>query len=129
MPSTRKEKAKEKRFRQSAVMSNIENLDNMLGSYQRSNSGVREGNSVNGMDSRLSRQKRELNQNDCEFSYYLNTDLSENSGLTVETSRVINTEVSSQMSRKLEEMTADLNTRILDANDAAIEKRVSDTEH
>ena len=34
MPSTRKQKAREKRSRQSDVMSDIENLDVMLGNYQ-----------------------------------------------------------------------------------------------
>ena len=37
MPSTRKQKAKERRSRQSDLMSDIENLDVMLGSYQRDN--------------------------------------------------------------------------------------------
>ena len=34
MPSTRKQKAREKRSRQSNVMSDIENLDVMLGNFQ-----------------------------------------------------------------------------------------------
>ena len=38
MPSTRKQKAKEKRSRQSDVMSDIENLDVMLGNYVNSDS-------------------------------------------------------------------------------------------
>ena len=38
MPSTGKQKAKEKRSWQSDVMSDIENLDVMLGSYQRESS-------------------------------------------------------------------------------------------
>ena len=36
MPSTRKQKAKEKRSRQSDVMSDVENMDVMLGNYPRS---------------------------------------------------------------------------------------------
>ena len=44
MPSTRKQKAKEKHSRQSDAMSDIENLDVMLGSYQRDNTEVQEGN-------------------------------------------------------------------------------------
>ena len=36
MPSTRKQKAREKRSRQSDVMSDIENLDVLLGNYQES---------------------------------------------------------------------------------------------
>ena len=35
MPSTRKQKAKEKRSRQSDVMSDLENVDIMLGNYSR----------------------------------------------------------------------------------------------
>ena len=124
MPSTRKQKAKEKRSRQSDVMSDIENLDVMLGRYQRDNIEMQEGNIDNEMDERLNRRKRQLNQNDSEFRSYLNTNLDENSGLTVETSRAISSEVSSQMSRKLAEMTCDLNTRILDAINTAIENRV-----
>ena len=85
---------------------------------------MREGNSENEMNSRLNRQERELNQNDNEFRSYLNTNLCENSGLTIKTSRAISSEISSQMSRNLEEMTCDLNTRILDAINTAIEKRV-----
>ena len=47
MPSTRKQKAEENRFRQSDVMSDIENLDVMLGSYQRDNREMQERNSDN----------------------------------------------------------------------------------
>ena len=36
MPSTRKQEAREKRSRQSDVMSDIENMDVMLGGYSRS---------------------------------------------------------------------------------------------
>ena len=53
MPSTRKQKAKEKRSRQSDVMSDIENLDVMLGSYQKDNREMQEGNSDNEIDERL----------------------------------------------------------------------------
>ena len=85
---------------------------------------MQEGNSDNEMDERLNRQEKGLNQNDSEFRSYLNTNLSENSGLTVETSRANTSEISSQMPRKLEEMTSDLNTRILNAINTAIESRV-----
>ena len=50
MPSTRKQKAKEKRSRQSDVLSDIENLDVMLGSYQRNNSEVQDRASENEID-------------------------------------------------------------------------------
>ena len=54
----------------------------------------------------------------------MNTNVSENSEITVETSRAINSEISSQMSRKLEEMRSDLNSHILNAIDSAIEEKV-----
>ena len=50
MPSTRKQKAKEKRSRQFDVMSDIGNLYVMLGSYQRDNSEVQDRASGNEMD-------------------------------------------------------------------------------
>ena len=67
MPSKRKQKAKEKRSRQSDVTSDIEILDVLLGSYQRDNREMQEGKSDNEMDERLNRQERGLNQNDSEF--------------------------------------------------------------
>ena len=54
----------------------------------------------------------------------LNTNTSENSEITVETSRAINSEFFSQMSRKVEEMKSDLNSHILNAIDSAIEEKV-----
>ena len=58
------------------------------------------------------------------FKSLLNTNLSENSGITAATSRAINSEISSQMSRKLEEMKSDLNSHILNVIDSAIEEKV-----
>ena len=54
----------------------------------------------------------------------MNTNFSENSGLTVETSRAISSEISSQMSKKLEEIQANLNSQILDVINSAIEDKV-----
>ena len=39
MPSTRKQKAKEKRSRQLDIMSDVENVDVMVGSYSRNHEG------------------------------------------------------------------------------------------
>ena len=63
-----------------------------------------------------------MNQIDSDYRSYLNTNLSENSSLTVETSRAISSEVSSQVSRKFEEMQTSLNSHILDVINTAIEK-------
>ena len=54
----------------------------------------------------------------------MNTNLSENSCLTVETSRAIISESSTQMSRKFKEMQNCLNSQILDVINTAIETRV-----
>ena len=124
MPSARKQKSTEKRSRQSDVMSDIENLDVTLGSYQRDNSEFQEGIRGNNIDLRSNRQEGELNQNDSEFGSYLNTNLSEICGLTVQTSRALSSEISSQMSKKLEEMKTDTNTGISDAINTAFEGRV-----
>ena len=124
MPSTRKQKAKAKRSRQSDVMSDIENLDVMLGGYQRDNSEIQDRTSENEIDSESNRQGGSSNQNENNYRSYLNTNLSENSCLTVETRKVISSEISSQISRKFEKLQSSLNSQILDVINAAIDTRV-----
>ena len=123
MPSTRKRKAKEKRSRQSDVMSDIENLDVMLGSYQRENSEFRSENNENALDQR-SNGREGQDQNVDDYRTFLNNNPSKNSCLTVETSRAISSENSSQMSRKFQEMQTSLNSQILDVINTAIDTRV-----
>ena len=124
MPSTRKQKAKERRSRQSDIMSDIENLDVMLGSYQRDNCEAQKGNDGGEIDLRSTRHEENANQNENNYRSYLNTNLSENSYLTVETSRAISSEISSHLSRKFEKMQSSLNSQILDVINAAIDTRV-----
>ena len=124
MPSTRKQKAKEKRSRQSDVMSDIDNFDVMLGSYQRQNSEIENENNGDSIDQRSSGREGIPNQVENNYRIYLNINLSENSCLTVETSRAISSEISSQMSKKLEEKQANLNSQILDIINSAIEDKV-----
>ena len=100
MPSTRKQKAKEKRSRQSDIMSNIENLDVMLGSYQRDHCEAQNGNDEREIDLRSTRHEEKANQNENDYRSYLSTNLSENSCLTVKTKRATSSKISSQMSRK-----------------------------
>ena len=123
-PSTRKPKAREKRSRQSDVMSDIENLNVMLGNYQEVDQVRDEDISNTDFDLESRRPQRETNSISGNFRSILNTNTSENSEITVETSRAINSEISSQMSRKLEEMRSDLNSHILDAIDPTIEEKV-----
>ena len=124
MPSTRKQKAKEKRSRQSDVMSDIENLDVMLGNY--ANSDIRDRDIVDQIeiDPESSRRQQGIGQEDSNYRSLLNTNLSENSEITVETSRAISSEISSQMSRKLEEMKSDLNSHILEVINSAIDEKI-----
>ena len=124
MPSTRKQKAREKRSRQSDVLSDIENLDVMLGNY--TNSEIREQEAVDQIEiePESRRRQQDLDQNEGNYRSLLNTNLSENSEITVETSRMMNSEISSQMSRKIEEMKSDLNSHILEVINSAIEEKV-----
>ena len=124
MPSTRKQKAREKRSRQSDVMSDIENLDIMLGNYHESDQVRDENLSDTGLNLDSRKSNKEVNSISGNFRTLLNTNVSENSEITVETSRAINSEISSQMSRKLEEMRSDLNSHISNAIDSANEERV-----
>ena len=124
MPSTRKQKAREKRSRQSDVMSDIENLDIMLGNYHESDQVRDENLSDTGLNLESRKSNKEVNSISGNFRTLLNTNVSENSEITVETSGAINSEISLQMSRKLEEMRSDLNSHISNAIDSAIEERV-----
>ena len=123
MPSTRKQKAREKRSRQSDVMSDIENLDVMLGSYQRENNEFRSENNENTLDQRSNKREGQ-DRNVEDYQTFLNNNPSENSCLTIETSRAISSEISSQMSRKFQELQTSLNSQILDVINTAIDTRV-----
>ena len=57
MPSTRKQKAMEKRSRQSDMMSDMENLDVMLGSYSRNEIGSQNNGNVEDTDQRSSERQ------------------------------------------------------------------------
>ena len=104
MPSTRKQKAKERRSRQLDTLSDVGNVDIMLGSYSREDeeNNVSE-NEVN-LDSGSSRPQQSSNVMGEDFGSLLNTNSRENSEITIETSRLTSEEISNQMSRKLNEI-------------------------
>ena len=104
MPSTRKQKAKKRRSRQLDMLSDVENVDIMLGTYSREDeeNNVSE-NEVN-LDSGSSRPQRSSNVIREDFRSLLNTNSRENSEITIETSRLISEEISNQMSRELNEI-------------------------
>ena len=119
MPSTRKQKAKERRSRQLDMLSDAENVDIMLGSYSRD--GEENNNSENEMnlDSGSSRPQQSSNIIGEDFRSLLNTNSRENSEITIETTRLINEKISNQISRKLNEIKTSLNSQIQDAITAA----------
>ena len=96
----------------------------MLGSFQRDNSEMLDRTSENEIDSESNRREGSSNQNENNYRSYLNTNLIENSCLTVETSKAISSEISSQISRKFEELQSSLNSQILDVLNTAIDTRV-----
>ena len=69
----------------------------MLGNYQRDNSETQNENDDGELAPGSSRREERSNQNENVYRSYLNTNLSENSCLTVETSKAISSEISSQM--------------------------------
>ena len=73
MHSTSKQKAKEKRSRQSDVMSDIENLDEMLGNY--ANSDIRDQDTLDQIeiDPESSRRQRGFGQEESNYRSLLNT--------------------------------------------------------
>ena len=124
MPSTRKQKAKERRSRQLDMLSDAENVDIMLGSYSRDDeeNNVSE-NDVN-LDSGSSRPQQSTNIIGENFRSLLNTNSRENSEITIETTTLINDEISSQLSRKLNEIKTSLNSQIQNAISAVITNTV-----
>ena len=103
MPSTRKQKAKGRGSRQLDIISDVENVDVMLGSC----SGNTEGNDHNeselNLDSESGWLQRNSNVTGEDFRSLL-TDSRENSEITIETTRLINDEISCQLSRKFNEI-------------------------
>ena len=79
-------------------MSDIENLDVMLGNYQEDDQVRDEDISNTDFDLETRRPQRETKSISGSFRSILNFNASENSEITVETSRAINSEISSQMS-------------------------------
>ena len=92
MPSTRKQKAKERRSRQLDMLSDVENVVITLGSYTRDDeeNNISE-NEVN-LDSGSSRPHQHSNVIGEDFRSLLNTNSRKNSEITIETTKIINEE-------------------------------------
>ena len=124
MPSTRKQKAKERRSRQLDMMSDVENVDIMLGSYSRDDEENDISENVVNLDSGSNGPQQSSNVIGEDFRFLLNTNSRENSEITIETTRMINEEISNQMSRKLNEIKSSLNNQIQDAISSAITEKI-----
>ena len=124
MPSTREQKAKERRSRQLDMLTDVQNVDIMLGKYSRDDeeNNISE-NGVN-LDSGSNRPQQSSNAIGEDFRSLLNTNSRENSEITIETTRMINDEISNQMSRKLNEIKSSLNVQIQEAISSAITEKV-----
>ena len=95
MPSTRKQKAKERRSRQLDMLSDAEIVDIMLGSYSRDDEEKNVSENDVNLDSGSSRPQQSSNVIEDDFRSLLNTNSRENSEITIETTRLINDEISS----------------------------------
>ena len=124
MPSTRKQKVKERCSRQLDMMSDVENVDIMLGSFSRDDeeNAISE-NGVN-LDSGSNRPHQSSNVIGEDFRSLLNTNSRENSEISIETTRMINEEISNQISRKLNEIKNSVNNQIQDAISSAITEKI-----
>ena len=101
-------------------MSEVENVDIMLGSYSRCDeeNNISENEGI--LDSGSSRPQQSSNVIGEDFRSLLNTNSRENSEITIETTRLINEEISNQMSRKLNEVKTSLSSQVQEAITAAI---------
>ena len=119
MPSTRKQKAKERRSRQLNIVSDVEIVDVMLGSYSRNNEeNDLSENDIN-LDSESSRPQRNSNVTGEDIRSLL-TNSRENSEATIGKTRLINEEYANQMSKKLNEIKTSQNSQIHNAITAAL---------
>ena len=119
MPSTRKQKAREKRSRQSDVMSDLENMNVMLGNYPENQSDVDLNENVE-VDSRSNGTRTDMVRNCEDFRTLLASEDRNRCGMTMETNRLISEEISYQMNRKMDELKRNLDTQITESNNSAI---------
>ena len=119
MPSTRKQKAKEKRSRASDVMSDLENMNVMLGNYPDNHSDEELNENIE-VDSRSNGTRTDMVRNCEDFGTLLSSDGRIRSQIPAETTRFIADEIAQQMSRKLDELKRNLNTQITESINSAI---------
>ena len=104
-------------------MSDVEYVDVLLGSYTRNEDRDDQSENELKFHSESSRPQRNSNLTGENFRSLL-TNSGENSDITVKTTRLNNEEISSQMSRRLNEIKTSLNSRLQDAITSAITSTV-----
>ena len=119
MLSTRKQKAREKRSRQSDVMSDLENMNVMLGNYQENQSDVDPNENVE-VDLRSNGTRTDMVRNSEDFRTLLTSEDRNRREMTMETNRLISEEISHQMNRKIDELKRNLDTQITESINSAI---------
>ena len=124
MPSTRKQKAKERRSRQLDMLSDVEKTDIMLGSYSSEDEDNNASENGAHLESGSNRPQQSSNVIGEDIRSLLNTNSRENSEITIETTRMIREEISNQMSRKLNEIKNSLNFQIQDTISSAITEKI-----
>ena len=123
MPSTRKQKAKEKRARQSDVLSDLENMNVMLGNYPENQSDVDLNENVE-VNSGSNRTRTDMVRNCEDFRTLLTSEDRNRRKMTMETNRLISEEISYQMNRKIDELKRNLDTQITESINSAIQDSI-----
>ena len=118
MPSTRKQKAREKRSRQSDVMSDLERMNVMLGNYLENQSDV--DLNENEVDSMSNGTRTDMVRNCEDFRTLLASEDRNICETTMETNRLISEGISFQMNRKIAELKRNLDTQITESINSAI---------
>ena len=113
MPSTRKQKAEEKRSRQSDVISDLENMDIMLRFYSKNDLHCQSEEKETEGDLESNRLQS-ANPTICDFRSLVNTNSRKNIEIFIETAKMIYNEITTEVTRKLGGLRRDLNTQILD---------------
>ena len=123
MPSTRKQKAREKRSRQSDVMSDLENMNVMLGNYPEGQSDIDLNGNVE-VDSRSNGTRTDMVRNCEDFRTLLSSEDRNRCETSTETNRLISEEIPYQMNRKIDELKRNLDTQITESINSAIQDSI-----
>ena len=92
-------------------MSDMKNLDVMLGNYSRIGAESQLNENEGKIDIGSIEQQTNINPSGEDFRTLLNTNSVGSSEITAETVRMINSEITSQVSSRINEMRVDLNSR------------------